>query len=255
MHLADSTFLITGASSGLGAACARLFHEAGARIVLADVDRDSGQALAQQLGPFAEFITADVASADDVAAAVALAGDRFDRLDGVVNCAGILAAARIVGRDGPHDLEMFTRVIQINLIGTFNVMRLAAEAMSNNPPREDGERGVIINTSSVAAFEGQIGQAAYSASKGGVAAITLPAARELARFGIRVVAIAPGVFATPMMQAAPPHLVDALEAQTVFPHRLGEPAEFAALARQIVENPMLNGDVIRLDGAVRMAAK
>jgi NAD(P)-dependent dehydrogenase (short-subunit alcohol dehydrogenase family) len=174
----------------------------------------------------------------------------------VVNCAGILGSARIVGREGPHDLELFARVVKVNLIGTFNVMRLAATAMSRNEPLSaDGERGVIVNTASVAAFEGQIGQAAYAASKGGVASLTLPAARELAKLGIRVMAIAPGIFATPMMDAAPEALRESLASQIPFPPRLGRPDEFASLAQHIVENPMLNGAVLRLDGAVRMAAK
>jgi NAD(P)-dependent dehydrogenase (short-subunit alcohol dehydrogenase family) len=190
-----------------------------------------------------------------VQAAIALAASEFGRVDGVVNCAGIIGAGRIVGKNGPHDLALFERVVRVNLIGTFNVLRLAAAAMAANSPNADGERGVIVNTASVAAFEGQLGQAAYSASKGGVAALTLPAARELARFGIRVVAIAPGVFETPMMAGMTPEVRESLVEQCVFPPRLGRGEEFAKLAQQIVENPMLNGSVIRLDGALRMGSK
>jgi NAD(P)-dependent dehydrogenase (short-subunit alcohol dehydrogenase family) len=197
----------------------------------------------------------DVTSEPSAQAAIDLAIQRFGGLQGLVSCAGILGASRIVGREGPHDLALFQKVIQVNLVGTFNMLRLAAAAMSKNEPNAEGERGVIINTASVAAFEGQIGQAAYSASKGGVAAMTLPAARELARFGIRVVAIAPGVFDTAMMSAAPDAVRQGLAEQSVFPPRFGRAEEFAQLVQQIVENPMLNGSVIRLDGAVRMPAK
>lgn len=215
----------------------------------------AGEALATELGADVCFCHTDVTSPDDAARAIEMARSRFGSLRGVVNCAGILGASRVVTREGPHDLDLFARVVAVNLIGTFNVIRLAAEAMSGNPVTEGGERGVIVNTASVSAFEGQIGQAAYSASKGGVASMTLPIARELGRFGIRVVAIAPGVFMTPMMQAAPPAVLESLQAQTVFPERLGDPAEFAALVAHVVENPMLNGSVIRLDGAMRMRAK
>jgi NAD(P)-dependent dehydrogenase (short-subunit alcohol dehydrogenase family) len=222
---------------------------------LADLNESAGGELADRLGPRAEFVRTDVTSAADVQAAVD-AASRFGPLRGVVNCAGILAAARVVGRDGPHELELFARVVNINLVGTFNVIRLAAAAMSQNEPLvEDGERGVIVSTASVAAFEGQIGQAAYAASKGGVASMTLPVARELAKFGIRVMAIAPGIFDTAMMQAAPGAVRDSLAGQVPFPPRFGKPEEFAALAQHIFENPMLNGAVLRLDGAVRMAAK
>lgn len=222
--------------------------------MLADVNAAAGQALAAELGPAARFMLTDVISSDQVRAAIAVA-EELGPFRGVVNCAGILSAARVVGRDGPHDLEQFNRVIQINLVGTFNVVRLAADAMSRQPLDESGERGVIINTASIAVWEGQIGQAAYAASKGGVASMTLPLARELARFGIRVVAIAPGVFETSMMAGAPPPVVESLTAQTVFPSRLGRPDEFAAFAQHIFENPMLNGAVLRLDGAMRMGAK
>jgi NAD(P)-dependent dehydrogenase (short-subunit alcohol dehydrogenase family) len=246
VRISSSTFLITGGSSGLGAACVERLAAAGANVVIADVNLTStGQdkVLACRV---------DVTNSEEVAAAIQQTTDKFGALHGVVNCAGILGAARVLGRDGPHDLALFRRVIEINLIGSFNVVRLAAQAMSANRENADGERGVIVNTSSVAAFEGQIGQAAYSASKGGIASMTLPLARDLARHGIRVVAIAPGVFQTPMMDVAPEKVQQSLQAQTVFPQRLGQPGEFAALVQHILENRMLNGSVIRLDGAMRM---
>jgi NAD(P)-dependent dehydrogenase (short-subunit alcohol dehydrogenase family) len=254
MQIANNVFLITGGGSGLGAACAQRFAAAGAKMVIADVNEATGEALAAQLGAAAFFARTNVTDSESVQAAIA-AAESLGVLRGVVSCAGILGAARLVGRDGPHDLELFQRVIQVNLVGTFNVARLAAAAMAKNAPDEEGERGVIINTSSVAAWEGQIGQAAYSASKGGVAAMTLPLARELGRLGLRVVAIAPGIFDTSMMAGAPPAVVESLAAQAVFPARLGKPEEFAALAQHIVENRMLNGSVLRLDGAVRMGPK
>ena len=222
---------------------------------MADLNDTVGAALCRELGNKARFAHTDVADAEQVQAAIAVATSQFGRLDGVVSCAGIIGAGRVVGKNGPHDLALFERVVRVNLIGTFNVLRLAAAAMTTNAPSADGERGVIINTSSVAAFEGQLGQAAYSASKGGVAALTLPAARELAKFGIRVVAIAPGVFETPMMAGMTEEVRESLVEQCVFPPRLGRPEEFARLACQIIENPMLNGSVIRLDGALRMGAK
>jgi NAD(P)-dependent dehydrogenase (short-subunit alcohol dehydrogenase family) len=254
MQLKDHTFLITGGASGLGEACARRFIQHGARVLIVDLAADAAESLAASLGDRARLAVADVTNPQHVQAAIDLA-QGFGGLQGVVQCAGILGAARIVGREGPHELSIFERVIRVNLIGTFNVLRLAAAAMANNTPGEDGERGVIINTSSVAAFEGQIGQAAYSASKGGVASLVLPAARELARFGIRICAIAPGVFLTPMMEATTPELQQSLASQIPFPPRLGEPDEFAALAQHIFENRMLNGCVLRLDGAMRMGAK
>jgi NAD(P)-dependent dehydrogenase (short-subunit alcohol dehydrogenase family) len=255
MSPAGLTFLITGGASGLGAACARRLVQAGASVVIADVSAAAGEALAKELGERAACVLTDVTSTDSAQAAVDAAIQHFGALHGVVNCAGILGAARIVGRDGPHDLALFERVIRVNLVGTFNMLRLAAAAMTLNPPGVDGERGVIVNTASVAAFDGQIGQAAYAASKGGVASLTLPAARELARFGIRVVAIAPGVFDTAMMQAAPDAVRQSLAEQAAFPHRFGRPEEFAQLVQQVIENPMLNGCVIRLDGAMRMGPK
>ena len=250
MQLRDHTFMITGASSGLGAACARHFVENGGHVLIADLNRDEGISLERKLGSSARFAEMDVTESEDVQAAI----DSADALHGVIQCAGILAGQRIVGRDGAHDMEVFQRVVEVNLLGTFNVMRLAATRIAENKPEADGERGVIVNTSSVATFEGQIGQAAYSASKGGVAAMTLPAARELSARGIRVAAIAPGLFNTSMVHSLPEKIHTSLVSQTVFPERPGEPAEFAALARHIIENPMLNGAVIRLDGAIRMEA-
>ncbi|SMO40962.1 SDR family NAD(P)-dependent oxidoreductase [Paracoccus laeviglucosivorans] len=250
MQLSDSVFMVTGGGSGLGAAVARMAAGAGARVAIVDINADAGQAVADQLD--ARFIRADVTSATDGQAAIGAVQTAFGRIDVAVNCAGVAPGERIVGRDGPHDLDRFARAIQINLIGTFNMLRLAAEAMTRNA---GDERGVIINTASIAAYDGQIGQAAYAASKGGVAALTLPAARELARHGIRVMTIAPGIFATPMMAGLPQDVQDSLGATVPFPPRLGDPAEFAALVRHIVENPMLNGEVIRLDGALRMAPK
>lgn len=255
MHLTDKTFLVTGGCSGLGEACARHFITRGANVVIADVNDAASGTLIDELGDRAHFAHTDVTSAAEVQSAIEAATQIFGGLHGVVSCAGILGASRVVGREGPHDLELFRRVIEVNLIGSFNVLRLAAQVMAGNEPDASGERGVVINTASVAAFEGQLGQAAYSASKGGVASMTLPIARELARFGIRVVAIAPGVFNTAMMADAPDAVRESLQAQTVFPTRLGDPAEYAAFAAHIVENPMLNGSVLRLDGAMRMQAK
>lgn len=255
MQIQDKTFLITGAGSGLGAAVARMAAAGGARAVLLDVNAEAGQALADELGAAAIFARADVTSAEAGQAALKAGLDAFGRIDVAVNCAGIAPGERIVGRDGPHGLDSFARAIGINLIGTFNILRLAADAMSRNEPGPGGERGLIVSTASVAAFDGQIGQAAYAASKGGVAAMTLPAARELARFGIRVMTIAPGIFKTPMMAGMTQEVQDSLGASVPFPPRLGEPAEYAALVRHIAENQMLNGEVIRLDGAIRMAPK
>lgn len=255
MQIENKTFLITGAGSGLGAAVARMAVAAGARAVLLDVNAQAGEAMAAELGDAARYVKTDVTSAAEGEAAVKAALDVFGHIDALVNCAGVAPGEKIVGREGPHGLESFARAIQINLIGTFNMLRLAADAMSRNEPGEGGERGVIVNTASVAAFDGQIGQAAYAASKGGVAALTLPVARELARHGIRVVTIAPGIFATPMMAGLPQEVQDSLGANVPFPPRLGNPAEYAALVRHIVENQMLNGEVIRLDGALRMAPK
>ena len=255
MNLDEQTILVAGGNSGLGAACVRRFASRGAKVVIADVDESAVKQLGAGQDGTVAFEKTDVTDESSVRNLIEVAQSRFGPISAVVNCAGILGAARIVGRDGPHDLDLFTRVIQVNLIGTFNLLRLTADAMSSNDPNEQGERGVIITTSSVAAFEGQLGQAAYAASKGGVASMTLPAARELSKFGIRVVSIAPGVFLTPMMESAPAAVLKSLEQQIQFPARLGQPDEFAALAQHIMENPMINGSVIRLDGAMRMGAK
>jgi NAD(P)-dependent dehydrogenase (short-subunit alcohol dehydrogenase family) len=255
MRCATLSFLITGGASGLGAATARRLAAAGANVIIADLNNAAGELLANDLAPRASFISTDVTSESSAQAAIDAAIQRFGSLHGLVSCAGILGAARIVGKNGPHDLALFQKVIQVNLVGTFNMLRLAATAMSKNEPSAEDERGVIINTASVAAFEGQIGQAAYAASKGAIASLTLPAARELARFGIRVVTIAPGVFETAMMQAAPDTVRKSLAEQAAFPTRFGRPEEFAALVQQIVENPMLNGCTIRLDGGIRMGAQ
>lgn len=254
MRLDGNTFLVTGGGSGLGAACARLFTGAGANVLIADVNAETGHGLADELGERAQFAQTDVIDEASVQAAVDAAIAAFGRLDGAINCAGIATAERTTGKQGPHPLASFTRVIQVNLVGTFNVIRLAATAMTRNQPQagSSGERGVIINTSSVAAFDGQVGQVAYAASKGGVASMTLPVARDLARHGIRVMAIAPGIFNTPMVEGLPEPARQALSEQTPFPSRLGRPEEYAALARHIVENEMLNGEVIRLDAAIRM---
>ncbi len=255
MNIQKKTFLITGGGSGLGAATAQALVASGGNVVLVDVNATQGEAFAKQLGAQARFTKADVTSEADVKAAIATAISGFGSLNGAVNCAGVGAPSKVLGKEGPHPLDVFQRIININLIGTFNVIRLAAAAMATNAPDEGGERGVIINTSSVAAYEGQIGQAAYSASKGGVNAMTLPIARELARSGIRVVTIAPGLFDTPMMAGLPESARESLGQQVPFPSRLGHPDEYAALAKHIIENTMLNGTVIRLDGAIRMAPK
>lgn len=254
MQITGRTILISGGSSGLGAACVRRLISHGANVVIADLS-EAGKTLAESLGSQAAFAPTDVTSEADVQRAVALAEQQFGGLHGAVACAGILQAERVVGRDGAASLEAFQRVINVNLIGTFNVVRLAAEAISKQPPGPDGERGVIVMTSSVAAEEGQIGQAAYSASKGGVASMTLPLARDLARHGIRVVSIAPGVFETPMMASAPEAVRKSLAEQIPFPQRLGQPDEFAALVQHAFENVMLNGTVLRIDGAMRMGPR
>jgi NAD(P)-dependent dehydrogenase (short-subunit alcohol dehydrogenase family) len=255
MQFKDHTFLITGGGSGLGAATANLFAEQGANVVLADVNTDAIAALAEQIGPHAAYICTDVTDETSVQAAVDLCKSAFGGIHGAVNCAGVAPGERVVGKTGPHVLANFARTININLIGTFNAIRLAAHAMSTQSPDSNGTRGVIINTSSVASFEGQIGQAGYAASKAGVNGMTLPIARELAKFGIRVVTIAPGIFDTPMLKGMSDEVRASLGAQVPFPPRLGTPQEYAALAKHIVENEVLNGTVIRLDGAIRMGAR
>jgi NAD(P)-dependent dehydrogenase (short-subunit alcohol dehydrogenase family) len=252
MQIQNNVFIITGGASGLGASTARMIVAAGGKVVLADVQLEAGQALAAELGGV--FVKCDVTSEADgqavVAAAVALG-----TLRGLVNCAGVAPAVRTVGKEGPHPLDLFQRVVSINLVGTFNMARLAAEAMGKTEAAEHGERGIIINTASVAAFDGQIGQAAYASSKAAVAGLTLPMARDLSRSGIRVMTIAPGIFETPMLLGMPPEVQEALGQMVPFPPRLGKPSEYAQLAKSIIENVMLNGETIRLDGAIRMQPK
>ncbi len=255
MQISERTFLVSGGASGLGSACVRLLAEAGGNVVIADLNQQAGGRLAAELGPRSRFVTTDVTDETSVRNAVTTAVQVFGALHGAIGCAGIALAERVLGKSGPHDLAAFSRVISVNLVGTFNVLRLAAAAMSTGTPSPSGERGVIVNTASVAAFEGQIGQAAYAASKGGVVAMTLPIARELARYGIRVMTIAPGIFDTPLLASLPEPARQSLGQQVPFPSRLGRPDEFAALVRHILENEMLNGAVIRLDGALRMAPK
>ena len=255
MQIAGKAFIVTGGGSGLGAAVAERLAGAGASMLIVDINAQGGEAVAARLGSRAGFVRTDVADESDGRAAIDNAVARFGALHGLVNCAGIAPGEKVLGRDGPHRLESFTRAIAINLTGTFNMIRLAAEAMARSEPDADGNRGVIVNTASIAAFDGQIGQAAYAASKGGVAAMTLPIARELARHGIRVAAIAPGIFGTPMMAGMPPEVQDSLGKSVPYPSRLGRPEEFAALVQHIIENDYLNGEVIRLDGALRMAPR
>jgi NAD(P)-dependent dehydrogenase (short-subunit alcohol dehydrogenase family) len=255
MQIKDHVFLVTGGASGLGAAVVRLFVDEGASVVVADVNRSAGEAIVAELGAQVRYAPTDVTSEKDAQAAIDLALTCFGRIHGLVNCAGVAPAEKISGREGPHRLDTFARAVNINLVGTFNMIRLAADAIAKGNPGEDGERGIIINTASIAAFDGQIGQAAYAASKGGVVSLTLPIARELARFGIRVVTIAPGIFETPMMSGFAPDVQQALAASVPFPQRLGRPAEFAALVKHICENIMLNGETIRLDGALRMTPR
>jgi NAD(P)-dependent dehydrogenase (short-subunit alcohol dehydrogenase family) len=255
MQIEGTSALVAGGASGLGAATARRLHDAGAAVVIADLNPDKGEALASELGDRARFVQADVTDEEAVGAAVDAAAEADGGLRISVCCAGIGWAQRVSGRQGPHDLTVFENVIRINLVGTFNVLRLAAAAMSGNAPNEGEERGVCVNTASTAAFDGQIGQVAYSASKGGIVGLTLPAARDLASRGIRVVTIAPGTFDTPLLAALPEDARQQLASQIPFPSRLGQPEEFAHLAAHVVENPMLNGETIRLDGALRMAPR
>ena len=245
--------LVTGGGSGLGRATAERLAALGAKVAILDINGDAARAAAGKIGGLG--IECDVTSADGMVAAIAQARAQHGAARILINCAGIGPARRIVGRSGPHPLDEFAKVINVNLIGTFNAMRLAAADMQNLEPLEDGERGIIVSTASVAAYEGQIGQAAYSASKGGIVALTLPAARELARHGIRVVAIAPGIFSTPMLQGLPQNVRDSLAASIPFPNRLGRPEEYAALVLHLCQNTMINGEVIRLDGALRMAPR
>jgi NAD(P)-dependent dehydrogenase (short-subunit alcohol dehydrogenase family) len=252
MDIAGKVFIVTGGASGLGEGTARMLAREGGKVVIADLQADRGKALAAELG--GSFVTCDVSSEADGAAAVAQAV-ALGKLVGLVNCAGIAPATRTIGKDGPHALNLFAKVVTVNLVGSFNMIRLCADAMAKNAPEPTGERGVLISTASVAAFDGQIGQAAYSASKGGVVGMTLPIARDLARNGIRNMTIAPGIFGTPMLFTMPKEVQDALAASVPFPSRLGTPADYAKLVHQIVTNEMLNGEVIRLDGAIRMAPK
>ncbi|WP_348699942.1 SDR family NAD(P)-dependent oxidoreductase [Duganella fentianensis] len=252
MQIQDNVFIVTGGASGLGAATARMLVAQGGKVVLADVQIEAGQALAAELK--AVFVKCDVTSEADGQAVVAAATAQ-GTLRGLINCAGVAPAMKTVGKDGPHPLELFQRTVNINLIGTFNMARLAADAMSKTAATDSGERGVIINTASVAAFDGQIGQAAYAASKAAVAGMTLPMARDLSRNAIRVMTIAPGIFETPMLMGMPEEVRTALGAMVPFPPRLGKPDEYAQLAKAIIENTMLNGETIRLDGAIRMQPK
>lgn len=254
MELPAKTFLITGGSSGLGAACVREFASAGANVVICDIGEQGAQ-LAGELGSGVRYVKTDVTSEEQVQTAIDLALRDFGGLHGAIICAGIATAERVLGKTGPQPLEHFSKVVSVNLIGTFNVIRLAAAAMMQRSIQDNEDRGVIVCTASVAAFDGQIGQAAYSASKGGVVGMTLPIAREFAQHHIRVMSIAPGIFDTPMLAGLPEEARESLGKQTPFPARLGRPAEYAALARHIVENQMLNGEVIRLDGAIRLAPR
>jgi NAD(P)-dependent dehydrogenase (short-subunit alcohol dehydrogenase family) len=255
MKIKDQVFLVTGGASGLGAATARLLVNEGGLVVIADVNRAAGDALVAELGDTAGFALTDVTSEKDGKAAVNLALNTFGHLHALVNCAGVAPSAKLLRRDGPHRLEAFLQTVTINLVGTFNMVRLAAEAIAREAPDEEGERGIIINTASIAAFDGQVGQVAYAASKGGVVAMTLPLARELSQSGIRVVTIAPGIFETPMMAGFSPQVQESLGHSVPFPPRLGQPPEFAQLVKHICENIMLNGETIRLDGALRMAPR
>lgn len=255
MEVSGIVALISGGASGLGEATVRRLVAHGAKVIVMDLNETRGQSLAEELGPHAHFAKADVSSEEDVQNAIQLALNTFGGLHVAINCAGIGSAIKTIGKEGPHPLSVFKKVIEVNLVGTFNLIRLAAHAMERNEANAEGERGVIINTASVAAFDGQIGQAAYSASKGGVVGMTLPIARDLARTGIRVVTIAPGLFDTPLLASLPEEARISLGQQVPFPPRLGRPAEYAQLAQQIIENAMLNGEVIRLDGAIRMAPR
>jgi NAD(P)-dependent dehydrogenase (short-subunit alcohol dehydrogenase family) len=255
MDIVNKGVFVSGGASGLGAACIRLLIAAGARVVIADLNTELGTTLANELGETAHFVKTDVTNDESVTTAIQQAVEHCGALHITINCAGIGSAEKVLGKNGPSSLASFSKVISVNLIGTFNVIRVAATAMAQNQPNEGGERGVIINTASVAAFDGQIGQAAYSASKGGIVGMTLPIARELARYGIRVMTIAPGIFDTPLLAGLPEAARTSLGQQVPFPPRLGRPDEYAALAKHIIENEMLNGETIRLDGSLRMSAR
>ncbi|MBK6747983.1 3-hydroxyacyl-CoA dehydrogenase [Ottowia sp.] len=252
MQIEGKMFIVTGGASGLGEGTARMLAAEGGQVVIADMQADKGEAVAKDIG--GAFVKCDVSSEADGQAAVAKAAS-MGKLMGLVNCAGIAPAEKTVGKSGPHRLDLYARVVVVNLVGTFNMIRLAADAMSRNEPESTGERGVLVSTASIAAYEGQIGQAAYAASKGGVVGMTLPIARDLAKSGIRNMTIAPGIFGTPMLFGMPRDVQDALAAGVPFPSRLGTPADYARLVRHIIENDMLNGEVIRLDGAIRLAPK
>jgi len=255
MEIKDSVAIVTGGASGLGEACVRTFLGGGGKVSILDFAEERGQKVASELGDAALFCLTDITKEEDVQAAIDKTVEAFGAIHIAVNCAGVGIPGKVLGKEGPMSMAHFNKVVQINLMGTMNVVRLAAEKMVKNEGNDDGEKGVVINVASVAAFDGQIGQAAYSASKAGVAGMTLPIAREFAEYGIRIMTIAPGIFRTPMLEGLPENVQEALGKMVPFPKRLGEPSEFAALARHIVENPMLNGEVIRFDGALRMAAK
>jgi NAD(P)-dependent dehydrogenase (short-subunit alcohol dehydrogenase family) len=255
MNSKDVVALVTGGASGLGEASITELVKKGARVVIVDIDSDKGEKLAASIGAGAIFVKTDVTSEADVRQAIQKTVDAFGKINVIINCAGIVNPGKLIGRKGPLPLESFNKVMQLNLVGTLNVIRLAVEQMMNNTPDEEGERGVIINCASIAAFEGQIGQAAYSASKAGIVGMTLPIAREVADYGIRVIAIAPGIFETPMMAGLPPAVKEDMAKTVPFPRRLGKPIEFAKLAMHIIDNIMLNGCCIRLDGALRMPPK
>jgi NAD(P)-dependent dehydrogenase (short-subunit alcohol dehydrogenase family) len=252
MNIQECKAIVTGGASGLGEATVRRIVKNGGQAVILDLSEEHGMRLIEELGSSVSFVKTDVTNEEEVKGAISAAVHQMGSVNVVANCAGIGVAERVLGKKGPHSLDLFSKVISVNLIGTFNVSRLAAESMAQNVENENGERGVIINTASVAAFEGQIGQAAYSASKGGVVSLTMPLAREFARFGVRVMTIAPGLFHTPMFESLPEEARTALGKMVPFPSRLGLPDEYAQLVQSIVENPMLNGETIRLDGAIRM---
>lgn len=255
MNIVGRNFLVSGGGSGLGEATARALVEGGANVVIVDIDQENGTRVAAALKEKARFVPTDVTLEESVVAAVGIARETFGSLSGAVSCAGIGPPEKVLGRERPHSLELFRQVVSVNLVGSFNVLRLAAQAMVDNEPDGEGERGIIVNTASIAAFEGQIGQAAYAASKGGIVSLTLPSARELARFGIRVVAIAPGIFDTPLLAGLPDKARHSLGEQVPFPSRLGRSGEFASLVLHVIRNTMINGEVLRLDGALRMAPR